>query len=146
MTAVIQASGFLLFTKSDPCTFLLLKHKNRWDLPKGHAEEGETLLQTALRETEEETGIAADNISVDPKFQFVLEYPVTKKKRGDYQKRVTYFLGYLPTQCSLTLTEHIGFEWFRWPTQGSIQSKTIDPLLTAVREHLEEYPERLAVS
>ena len=40
---------------------LLLLHKHRQNeyvLPKGHVEEGETLEQTAVRETQEETGYA----------------------------------------------------------------------------------------
>lgn len=30
---------------------------NRWSFPKGHVEEGETLLQAAIREVQEETGL-----------------------------------------------------------------------------------------
>jgi 8-oxo-dGTP pyrophosphatase MutT (NUDIX family) len=38
-------------------TMLLIQRNGRWDLPKGKVEDGETLLQAALREVEEETGI-----------------------------------------------------------------------------------------
>lgn len=38
-------------------TMLLIQRNGRWDLPKGKVEPGETLLQAALREVEEETGI-----------------------------------------------------------------------------------------
>ena len=44
---------------------LLLRHSSvssrgggHWDFPKGHIDDGETEIQTALRELEEETGIA----------------------------------------------------------------------------------------
>ncbi len=30
-------------------SFLLMKHRNRYDLPKGHVDSGETEMQTALR-------------------------------------------------------------------------------------------------
>ena len=36
---------------------LLILRNGRWDLPKGKVEADETLLQAALRETQEETGI-----------------------------------------------------------------------------------------
>ncbi len=36
---------------------LLIRRNGRWDLPKGKVEPGETLLQAAFREVEEETGI-----------------------------------------------------------------------------------------
>ncbi|MGX8712573.1 MAG: NUDIX hydrolase [bacterium] len=38
-------------------SMLLIQRNGRWDLPKGKVEPGETLLQAALREVEEETGI-----------------------------------------------------------------------------------------
>lgn len=37
---------------------LMIRCRNRWDLPKGHVEPGETPAEAALREVEEETGIA----------------------------------------------------------------------------------------
>lgn len=40
---------------------LLIQRNGRWDLPKGKVEPGETLLQAALREVEEETGIKASD-------------------------------------------------------------------------------------
>ncbi len=135
MTRVIEAAGFLLFCRGENPSFLLMKHANRWDLPKGHAEQGESLLQTALRETEEETGIAAESFSVDPEFKFEIEYEVKGNKRGDYLKRVTYFLGYIHMQVAPSLTEHIDFRWFNWPVLGTIQQATIDPLLRAVEIH-----------
>lgn len=39
-------------------TMLLIQRNGRWDLAKGKVEPGETLLQAALREVEEETGIS----------------------------------------------------------------------------------------
>ncbi|MDE6139580.1 MAG: NUDIX domain-containing protein [Alistipes sp.] len=38
---------------------LMIRCRKRWDLPKGHIEEGESAVQAAVREVEEETGIAA---------------------------------------------------------------------------------------
>ena len=139
MSNVVEAAGLVLFTRSEPTQFLLMKHADRWDLPKGHAEPGETILQTALRETEEETGIAASGICIDDSFRFVTEYYVVGKKRGDYHKRVTYFLGTIEQTVEhpiqVCLTEHIGYQWFDWPVTGSIQSQTIDPLLAAIAKH-----------
>lgn len=42
-------------------SMLLIQRNGRWDLPKGKVESGETLLQAALREVSEETGIAIDS-------------------------------------------------------------------------------------
>lgn len=143
MERVIEAAGCLLFSRQPPPQFLLMQHARRWDLPKGHAEADEEILQTALRETQEETGIAAELIEIDPDFQFVIEYQVQGAKRGNYLKRVSYFLGYIAEAYPPELTEHIGFQWMAWPPSKPIQASTIDPLLAAVGEHFRHFPERL---
>lgn len=54
----VRAAGGMV-TRDDGM-MLLIKRNGRWDLPKGKVEPGETLVQAALREVEEETGIKAD--------------------------------------------------------------------------------------
>lgn len=51
----VRAAGGIVV--DDSGDMLLISRNNRWDLPKGKVESGETLLQAALREVEEETGI-----------------------------------------------------------------------------------------
>lgn len=123
--------------------FLLMQHADRWDLPKGHAEAGEDNMQTALRETQEETGIVAETIEVEPQFRFVTEYRVVGKKRGTYDKRVTYFLGFLKDKPEILATEHPSYRWWDWPATEPIQEKTIDPLLVQLKAHFERFPNLL---
>jgi 8-oxo-dGTP pyrophosphatase MutT (NUDIX family) len=135
----VKAAGILLMTKAQGTTeFLLMKHPDRWDLPKGHCETGESFQETAIRETEEETGIPREAIELDRGFHFDLTYPVTYKKTGDqvFQKQVRYFLGYLSAKLPLDLTEHESAKWFVWEPPHQIQTKTIDPLLAAVEAYL----------
>jgi len=136
----IRAAGILLFhCQGENDDFLLLRHADRWDLPKGHCDQGETFLQTAMRETAEETGIAADQIEIDFRFQFELNYPVRYTDHPDkiFDKRVCYFLGYLNKKPRLRLTEHLSAKWFPWNPPHQIQKQTIDPLLRAVAKHRE---------
>lgn len=42
----------------------LIHHKGQWSLPGGRSEHGETYIQTALRETNEEVGINHDQIHI----------------------------------------------------------------------------------
>ena len=137
MGETIAAAGLVILTREPPQQLLLLQHRDRWDLPKGHVDAGEDLVTTALRETEEETGLAADQITIDPTFRFEIEYQVRGTKRGDYRKRVTYFLGYIDQAVPVRVTEHIGYRWLNWPTDQSIQSQTIDPLLNQLKRHLQ---------
>ncbi len=50
----VRAAGGIV--ADDEGNMLLIRRNGRWDLPKGKVENGETLLQAALREVEEETG------------------------------------------------------------------------------------------
>ena len=52
----VRAAGCVVH--DDAGNMLLILRNGRWDLPKGKVESGETLLQAAAREVEEETGIA----------------------------------------------------------------------------------------
>jgi 8-oxo-dGTP pyrophosphatase MutT (NUDIX family) len=136
---IVRAAGVLLMTpQAETVEFLLMRHPDRWDLPKGRCEEGESFEETALRETEEETGIPRQAITLDPGFHFDLAYPVTYKKSRDqlFQKQVRYFLAYLETKPELELTEHESAEWFLWNPPHKIQSQSVDPLLAAVERYL----------
>jgi 8-oxo-dGTP pyrophosphatase MutT (NUDIX family) len=135
----VRAAGILLMSVGQqPPQFLLMRHSDRWDLPKGHCEQGESFRDAALRETEEETGISPQTISLDPGFSFELSYPVTYRSGGNHtlEKQVRYFLGYVRQKPKLTLTEHESAKWFDWNPPHRIQLQTIDPLLAAVSEYL----------
>ncbi|KLU03038.1 Bis(5'-nucleosyl)-tetraphosphatase [Asymmetrical] [Rhodopirellula islandica] len=134
----VCAAGVLVMTREPSPHFLLMRHPDRWDLPKGHCDEGEDFLMAAKRELEEETGIAAEDCEFDPDFQFDLQYPVTYRDRPGqtFQKHVRYFLVFLPQVVKIELTEHEMSRWWPWSPPHQIQSQTIDPLLTAVAEHL----------
>jgi 8-oxo-dGTP pyrophosphatase MutT (NUDIX family) len=41
---------------------LMMLRRGMWDLPKGHREEGETMLQCALREVAEECGLEQEKL------------------------------------------------------------------------------------
>jgi bis(5'-nucleosidyl)-tetraphosphatase len=87
--------GFLIVRGRPIESFLLMKHPHRWDLPKGHVDEGETELQCALRELAEETGITEQDIEVDPDFRFENRYLVNEKRyggEGSIEKTLYVFL------------------------------------------------------
>jgi bis(5'-nucleosidyl)-tetraphosphatase len=125
--------------------FLLMRHPHRWDLPKGRAEAGESILETALRETEEETGIARDALRIDPDFRFEVRYtlPSWDNPSELLEKTVSYFLGTLTREVEIRVTEHPGFQWFPWNPPHRIQSQTVDPLLASLGRFWQEHPERM---
>ena len=112
-----------------------MRHADRWDLPKGHVDAGETNLQCALRELVEETGIPNSDLIIDPGFRFLNRYVVQYRTGSPKQKLLLIFLAELTSDVDIQPTEHIGFEWFRWSPPHQIQTQTIDPLLAQVADH-----------
>ncbi len=140
----IKACGFLIVRGNPVREFLLMKHKDRLDLPKGHMEEGESEIETAWRELEEETGIGSNDIRLDSDFRFETSYDVWPKRFGGQQCRKTtvLFLGFAKQEdLEIRLTEHPAFEWRGWNPPHKIQKETIDPLLADVARHLESCSE-----
>ena len=131
----VFAAGILLMTRQ-PRRFLLMRHAERWDVPKGHCEPGETTLDCAMRETEEETGLARTEIELAPGFLHKVEYDVQSRRYGRARKRLDLFLGWVEREFEPTLTEHLGFEWFDWDPPHRIQEQAIDPHLLDVERYL----------
>jgi 8-oxo-dGTP pyrophosphatase MutT (NUDIX family) len=138
MERKVMSCGVLVFRESPERAFLLLEHSDRFDLPKGHREKGESERECALRELEEETGIAQGDIALDPDFRYAVTYRVPEKRFGReiVEKTLVVFLGTLRNEVTLALTEHRGFRWVPFQPPHKIQTLTIDPLLDAVSEYL----------
>lgn len=115
-----------------------MKHSDRYDLPKGHIELGESDLECALREMNEETGIAIDAVQVEPGFEYrSTYYPQSARYNNEMiEKTLIIFLGWVDSPTVTTSTEHLGYEWIDWQPPHQIQTQTIDPLLTAVNAFL----------
>lgn len=133
---IIKSCGVIVFRR-DPLSFLLMRHADRWDLPKGHVDPGESDLECALRELREETNIRATDVELDPVYCFELQYPVRDKRFPGQvcDKTLRIFLAWLKNEIEIRPTEHLGFEWFPWSPPHVIQKATIDPLLSHVGQY-----------
>lgn len=107
----VLACGFVL-VRSAACglEYLLLTNRARGEpgLPKGHAEPGENELETAVRETEEETGLT--DLAADPWFRRTVRYP-SQRKGKRYEKEVVYLLARLNTGRVRLSDEHSDHRW-----------------------------------
>jgi 8-oxo-dGTP pyrophosphatase MutT (NUDIX family) len=84
----------------------------RWQLPKGHIEEGETPEQAAVREVREETGVTSRVVAPLPG----VEYWFVERGAHRIHKQVDYFLlDYLSGDTAdFDPHEVSGAEWFSW--------------------------------
>ena len=122
-----KSAGGIVYKKTNGvCSILLLERLNasgsrEYVLPKGHIEEMETAKETALREISEETGLAAEQLSII-KFITKISYTfVASHKNGNpmIDKDVYLFLvRYTGTSDPrIPPREHaresfVGFGWF----------------------------------
>lgn len=147
--ATIKSCGFLLYREHPSRSFLLMKHADRWDLPKGHVDPGETKIQAAYRELYEETGIHADDIRMDGRFKYKQKYTVPGKRYGRtgvLQKTLIVYLAELLRDVPIKAEEHLGYEWFEWAPPHKIQEKTIDPLLCQLEKFWQENARHLSAN
>jgi bis(5'-nucleosidyl)-tetraphosphatase len=136
----VKSCGFILFrgNRTNPQkSFLLMKHVDRYDLPKGHIEPGESDLECALREMTEETGIPIGSVQVEPDFQYrSIYHPQYARYDNEIiEKTLIIFLGWVDSPIVITSSEHLGFEWIDWHPPHQIQLQTIDPLLAEVSDY-----------
>jgi len=83
-----RSCGAVIYRKiQGRVVFLLLKHTNgnHWSLAKGHVEAGESEVQTALREIDEETGLS---VKLKPGFREAIRYSPSE----GVEKTVVFFL------------------------------------------------------
>ena len=87
-----------------------------WEFPKGGVDAGETLLQTALRELEEESGLRPEDIRLVDGFVASERYRFTtgrSDRRQLIHKEVTYYLAEsFREDIRLSEAESIEYAWY----------------------------------
>jgi 8-oxo-dGTP pyrophosphatase MutT (NUDIX family) len=113
--------------------WLLLRAYRNWDFPKGLAQPGEAPMRTALRETEEETGLS------DLAFPWGEVYRETAPYSGG--KVARYYLGetdrkdiVLPVSAELGRPEHDEWRWVNAGAAARLLPPRLQPILAWARE------------
>ena len=117
------SAGIVIFRKEGSKKLFLLLHypSGHWDFVKGKMEKGESTSQTAIRETQEETGIT--DITFVKDFEEWIEYNF--KYQGEVvQKKVVFFLAETKTKEIKISHEHSGYTWMDY--NSAMEKTTFD--------------------
>ena len=123
------SAGIVLFRKENSKNLFLLLHypSGHWDFVKGKMEKGESVQQTAIRETKEETGIT--DINFIDNFEEWIEYNFQYK--GELvHKKVVFFLAETKENKITISDEHLNFTWMDYNT--AIEKTTFDNAKTVL--------------
>lgn len=91
-----KSCGCIIFL--DGKVLLINQTNGCWGFPKGHMEKGESEIETAIRETKEETNLDVD---VDSNMRFETSYYV----KNDILKTVVYFIAHPIDKIELKIQE-----------------------------------------
>jgi len=122
----VEAAGGLVFNGKGE--FLVIRRRDRWDLPKGKLEKGETFEQAALREVEEETGLRG----LVPVMPLISTYHVYQLRQERILKKTRWFEMKYNGDALPELQEEEEITDYRWVRPGFtdfIRSDTYSSIL-----------------
>ncbi len=127
---LITAAGGLVLNDSGEC--LMIYRNGRWDLPKGHLEEGETLEVCAMREVEEETGV---HITQEVKAQDKICYTEhIYKLHGKWELKRTHWYSMRSSDTTLPKPQtEEGIESVEWCDVEYIEARLLGSFPTVLR-------------
>ncbi len=85
---IIESSGGLVCNHNQHV--LLMFKRGKWDMPKGRLEEGQSKVETALREVHEETGLNIKKLTISGKL--VSTWHTTTHGKVEYLKKTHWYL------------------------------------------------------
>ncbi|MCS7145184.1 MAG: NUDIX domain-containing protein [Nitrososphaerota archaeon] len=107
-----RSAGAVIFNNSigENYYLVLLYGGGHWDFPKGGIEEGESEVETALREIKEETNLR--DVRIVEGFKRVISY--TYKSDETVYKTVIFFLGHTNEFQVILSKEHKAYAWLKY--------------------------------
>ncbi|MFB5619896.1 MAG: bis(5'-nucleosyl)-tetraphosphatase [Nitrosopumilus sp.] len=123
------SAGIVLFRKEGDGNLFLLLHypSGHWDFVKGKMENGESIKETAIRETQEETGIT--DITFLENFEEWIEYNF--QYQGELvHKKVVFFLAETKETDVKISHEHLDYTWMDYNT--AMEKTTFDNAKTVL--------------
>ena len=130
MIEAISAGIILVNENGSEKQFLLLNYPTgHWDFIKGGIEDGESLQQTAIRETREETGIT--DIEFIEGFKEEIEYFFRAENQNDH-KKVIFFLAKTNSKNVILSHEHLDSVWLNY--NDALKKLTYDNAINLLKK------------
>ncbi len=129
---VITAGGGLVLNPQN--NILFIYRNNCWDLPKGKAEKGESIMQTAHREVIEETGVKGLTVN-NP---LCKSFHVYFTQKGKMVLKQTFWYVMNCTENTFELQSEEGIENAKWLSVASFL-ESCKPVYRNIREVCETY-------
>lgn len=129
---IIAAGGIVRNEKDD---ILLMYRKQKWDLPKGKVEKGETIIEGAKREVEEETGITVNEVYQKP---YITTYHVYIENEKYILKENIWFLMRSHSKYLLTPQIEEEIEELKWVKTKNIV-KFLENSYPSIQKILNQY-------
>ena len=135
---VVEAAGGLVFNGRKKVLFI--KRNDKWDLPKGGIERGESPKEAAIREVEEETGVRDLEVK-----RFIAKTYHVFKRNDKFKLKITYwyemytdFAGKLTPQLNEDITK---VKWKNFgKSQEALQKSYENIKLLFPKEYLTTHP------
>ena len=108
---MLSAGVVVLYWHGDHYRYLLLRAYDYWDFPKGIKEQGETPLEAAIREVEEETTLTRLNFRWGHRYRQTPPYNHGRKVARYYIAETPVDEVYLPFNPELGRPEHSDYRW-----------------------------------
>jgi len=135
---MIQSAGIIVIDNSavgsEP-TVLCVRAYSSWDFPKGQLDPGESHIEAAIRELEEETTLTLSDIKL-----IGLKAPPVTYGSGKRKKTATYFLAdrisqsvpFLPVNPELGKPENDEYRWVSISKLRDLMPKRLNPVVDYV--------------
>ncbi|TXN36759.1 NUDIX domain-containing protein [Flagellimonas hymeniacidonis] len=129
---VVAGGGFVTNKKGK---ILFIYRNNKWDLPKGKVDKGESIEKAAMREVEEETGVK--RLKID---KFLRTTYHVFKRNGEYRlKQVHWFAMSTDYKGELVGQKEEGIEKVKWKSPKKVR-KALENSYHNIKILFEEWP------
>ncbi len=129
---VVAGGGFVTNKKGK---ILFIYRNNKWDLPKGKVDKGESIEKAAMREVEEETGVK--RLKID---KFLRTTYHVFRRNGEYRlKQVHWFAMSTDYKGELVGQKEEGIEKVKWKSPKKVR-KALENSYHNIKILFEDWP------